>query len=141
MYMLCIHIHSHVYIQEKEDGEDAEMVEADPDRLKTQHRTSRNPKSRADKTRNDAQDHAHIFKLGRLHYEVERRQQALEELAALKSERDAVAADVAKRHTISSEISSEVARLKTLVEKQLAAFEGNGAVGLNVNAPEFHFSG
>jgi flagellar motor switch/type III secretory pathway protein FliN len=101
--------------------------------------------TRRQEVQHPPQDHAHIFKLGRLHYEVERRQLALEELAALKSQRDAIAADVARRHTIVNEIVAEVGRLKLQVEKKLGAFqngvlEGGGhgsGLKLNVHAAEF----
>ena len=127
---------------ENEDGEDTEMVDAEAGTSRKKRRATLNPASVGKDAEGGAQDHAHMFKLGRLHYEVERRKLALEQLAALKSERDAIAAEIAKRHTISSDISSEVAQLKAQVEKRLAAFEGGGqGSDLNVHAPEFQFPG
>ncbi len=130
-------------VSEKEDGEDTEMADAEPStsKKKQKTRTTLDPEAIGTDARGDVQDHAHMFKLGRLHYEVERRKLALEQLAALKSEREAVAAEIAKRHTISSDISSEVAQLKAQVEKKLAAFEGGQSPGLNVHAPEFQLPG
>ncbi len=127
---------------EKEDGEDTEMADAQADASRKKMRATLNPKMAGSDAKGVVQDHAHMFKLGRLHYEVERRKLALEQLAALKSEREAVAAEIAKRHTISSDISSEVAQLKAQVEKRLEAFEGGQSpLGLNVHAPEFQLPG
>jgi hypothetical protein len=90
-------------------------------------------------------DEGHLFKLGRLHHEVSCRQQTLEELATLKAERDSVAADIAKRHTILNEIAAEVGRLKEHVQSKLIGFEGHemgvdqggGAFLMNIHAKEF----
>jgi hypothetical protein len=126
---------------EKEEGEDTEMADAEAGASRKKKRVALNPEKVGSNTKGVVQDHAHMFKLGRLHYEVERRKLALEQLAALKSERESVAAEIAKRHTISSDISTEVAQLKAQMEKRLAAFEAGQSSGLNVHAPEFQLPG
>lgn len=85
------------------------------------------------------EDDAHIMMLARLRHEVHRRKVCLEELAALKSERDSVAADLAKQRNILSAIETEVARLKHSVKNSLISFEGNsdGQRSFNVYAEEF----
>lgn len=84
-------------------------------------------------------DKAHVIMLGRLRHEVHRRKVTLQELAALKSERDSVAADLAKQRNILSVIDTEVASLKQSVQRSLLTFEGdsNGSRLLNVYAAEF----
>lgn len=126
---------------EKEEGEDTEMADAEAGASRKKKRVALNPEKVGSNTKGVVQDHSHMFKLGRLHYEVERRKLALEQLAALKSERESVAAEIAKRHTISSDISTEVAQLKAQMEKRLAAFEAGQSSGLNVHAPEFQLPG
>ena len=120
---------------DKEEGEDTEMRDADV----ASGKRKGHKKASSVRLGVGADNHAHIFKLGRLHYEVERRQLALEELASLKAERDAVAADIAKRHTIVNEVVAEIDRLKMQVAKRLAGFEGAefAGSGLNPNAQEF----
>jgi hypothetical protein len=70
------------------------------------------------------EDEAHAFMLERLRYEVSRRQVTLQELAALKSERDSVAADLAKERNILTTIDLEVGKLKSSVLHSLQTFEG-----------------
>jgi len=79
------------------------------------------------------------MRLRRLRHEVHRRKVSLQELATLKSERDSVAADLAKQRNTLSAIEAEVARLKQSVERSLHAFEGDvdGNRALNVFAEEF----
>ena len=127
---------------EREEGEDTDMGDAEMDTSEQRRKGGKNAKALTMSV--GAGNNAHIFKLGRLHYEVERRQLALEELASLKSQRDAMAADIAKRHTIVNEVVAEIAQLKAQVEKRLAFFEGADlgrgvgcGTGLNPNAQEF----
>jgi len=124
---------------DKEEGEDTEMRDADA----ASGKRKGHKKASSMRLGVGADNHAHIFKLGRLHFEVERRQLALEELASLKAERDAVAADIAKRHTIVNEVVAEIDRLKMQVAKRLAGFEGAefAGSGLNPKAQEFRLPG
>ena len=84
-------------------------------------------------------DEEHQKRLRRLRHEVHRRKVSLEELATLKSERDSVAAELAKQRNTLSDIEAEVARLKQSVQRSLNAFEGtlDDTRGLNAYAEEF----
>lgn len=85
------------------------------------------------------EDQEHVMRLRRLRHEVHRRKVSLQELAALKLERDTVAAELAKQRNTLSAIDAEVARLKQSVQRSLSAFEGDmdGNRALNVFAEEF----
>ena len=85
------------------------------------------------------EDQEHVMRLRRLRHEVHRRKVSLQELAALKLERDTVAAELAKQRNTLSAIDAEVARLKQSVQRSLSAFEGDmdGNRALNVFADEF----
>lgn len=87
----------------------------------------------------EEEDVEHQMRLRRLRHEVHRRKVSLEELAALKSERDSVAAELAKQRNTLSDIEAEVARLKQSVQRSLNAFEGtlDDTRGLNAYAEEF----
>lgn len=84
-------------------------------------------------------DQQHAMRLRRLRHEVHRRKVGLQELATLKSERDSVAAELAKQRNTLSAIEAEVSRLKQSVQRSLVAFEGDmdGNRTLNVFAEEF----
>ena len=82
-------------------------------------------------------DAAHQLMIDRLKYEVERRKTCLGELAALKSERDSIAADLAKKRNILNSIQVEVSKLKEHLIQSMESFEKEDQAQLSHLASEF----
>ena len=109
-------------VMEVEDGEqvDDELgIDA-----KVEEEDDGNTEADNDEDIEKIEDEAHAFMLERLRHEVARRQVTLQELAALKSERDSVAADLAKQRNTLTSIELEVGKLKSSVLQSLQTFEG-----------------
>lgn len=83
------------------------------------------------------EDAAHQLMIDRLKHEVERRKTCLGELAALKSERDSIASDLAKKRNILNSIQVEVSKLKEHLIQSMESFEKEDQTQLSHLASEF----
>lgn len=83
------------------------------------------------------EDAAHQLMIDRLKHEVERRKTCLGELAALKSERDSIASDLAKKRNILNSIHVEVSKLKEHLIQSMESFEKEDQTQLSHLASEF----